>query len=97
MSSVGHRTEGRTLGRGSIRNSEENEFEKWEIIVNQNHKPVRQRFTIAHELAHFFLHKDSKSSFHDKDSAFSDRIKKTRWNIRLIILQPKYLCRKIKF
>jgi Zn-dependent peptidase ImmA (M78 family) len=26
------------------------------IVVNQNHHPNRQRFTIAHEIGHFFLH-----------------------------------------
>lgn len=26
----------------------------WSIIVNQNHSMVRKRFTIAHELGHFF-------------------------------------------
>lgn len=31
------------------------------IIVNESHPLVRQRFTIAHELGHFFLHQ--KSSF----------------------------------
>lgn len=30
----------------------------FEILVNKNDPPVRQRFTIAHELGHFFLHKD---------------------------------------
>ncbi len=29
----------------------------YRIIVNANHSPHRQRFTIAHELAHFILHK----------------------------------------
>lgn len=28
------------------------------ILVNQAHHPNRQRFTIAHELAHYILHKD---------------------------------------
>lgn len=27
------------------------------IVVNQRHSPVRQRFTIAHEIAHLVLHK----------------------------------------
>ena len=30
------------------------------IIYNKDQSNVRQRFTIAHELAHFILHKDSK-------------------------------------
>lgn len=29
------------------------------IRVNKNHYPTRRRFTIAHEIAHFILHKDS--------------------------------------
>ena len=28
------------------------------IIVNKNHPKVRQRFTIAHEIAHYVLHRD---------------------------------------
>lgn len=31
---------------------------KFEIIVNKNNPGVRQRFTIAHELGHYFLHRD---------------------------------------
>ncbi|MCL2588798.1 MAG: ImmA/IrrE family metallo-endopeptidase [Oscillospiraceae bacterium] len=32
------------------------------IIVNKNDVPERQRFTIAHELGHYFLHFDRNSS-----------------------------------
>jgi Zn-dependent peptidase ImmA (M78 family) len=28
------------------------------ISVNQNHSPTRQRFTLAHEIAHYILHRD---------------------------------------
>lgn len=35
-----------------------NETKKFEILVNSKDVKVRQRFTIAHELGHFFLHKD---------------------------------------
>ena len=31
----------------------------FKIVVNANHKAERQRFTVAHELAHFLLHKDA--------------------------------------
>lgn len=32
--------------------------EKFEILVNKNDAKVRQRFTIAHEIGHYFLHQD---------------------------------------
>lgn len=41
-----------------------NENEK-AIYINANDKPGRQRFTIAHEIAHILLH-------HQKDSVFTD-------------------------
>lgn len=37
---------------------------KWEIGVNSLHHPNRQRFTIAHELGHYFLHRD-RAPFED--------------------------------
>lgn len=51
----------------------ENEKEV-KIFVNKFHAHPRQRFTISHELGHFFLHKnigihiDKKSFFRDKSS-----------------------------
>lgn len=41
---------------GAIRYDKEDK--KFEILINKNDSPVRQRFTIAHELGHFFLHKE---------------------------------------
>lgn len=35
------------------------------IVVNVRHHPNRQRFTIAHELGHYVLHKDSPAVFVD--------------------------------
>jgi len=29
---------------------------KWLILVNKNHPPTRQRFSVAHELGHLYLH-----------------------------------------
>lgn len=37
----------------------------WVIGVNSLHHSRRQRFTIAHELAHFMLHKQNMDSFED--------------------------------
>lgn len=32
--------------------------DKFEILINKDDARVRQRFTIAHEIGHFFLHKE---------------------------------------
>ena len=41
---------------GAIRYKKEED--KFEILVNKNDAKTRQRFTIAHELGHYFLHQD---------------------------------------
>ena len=41
---------------GAIRLDKENN--KYEILVNSEDSEVRKRFTIAHELGHYFLHKE---------------------------------------
>jgi hypothetical protein len=38
---------------------------KWIITVNKSHHENRQRFTLAHELAHYVLHKSEGDSFTD--------------------------------
>lgn len=38
----------------------------WVIGVNSLHHPKRQRFTIAHELGHYFLHSVEKDRFSDE-------------------------------
>lgn len=35
----------------------------WICAVNVNHHPTRRRFTVAHEIAHYLLHKDDRASF----------------------------------
>ena len=37
----------------------------WIIQVNVNHNKKRQRFTLAHELGHYILHKERNSDFKD--------------------------------
>ena len=37
----------------------------WVIGVNQLHNSKRQRFTIAHELGHFYMHKEKNILFED--------------------------------
>lgn len=40
------------------------------IYVNENDAPVRQRFTMAHELGHYFLHlKDTEGNFFDNEKS----------------------------
>jgi Zn-dependent peptidase ImmA (M78 family) len=39
---------------------------KWLITINALHHPNRRRFTIAHELGHYFLHGKKHSDFVDK-------------------------------
>lgn len=38
---------------------------RWIINVNALHHPRRQRFTIAHELGHYFLHRDANKQYED--------------------------------
>jgi Zn-dependent peptidase ImmA (M78 family) len=39
----------------------------FQIYVNSSHSIVRKRYTIAHELGHFYLHKDQVSAFIDPE------------------------------
>lgn len=41
-----------------IRDIDRGGFSGYSIIVNATHAPVRKRFTAAHEVAHFLLHRD---------------------------------------
>lgn len=37
----------------------------WVMSVNKSHNPKRQKFTLAHEYAHYLLHKENSLSFVD--------------------------------
>lgn len=37
----------------------------WNICINSLHNKKRQRFTLAHELGHYILHKEKNSEFRD--------------------------------
>lgn len=39
----------------------------WRIKVNSLHHPNRQRFTIAHEVAHYILHRKDSTEFNDSE------------------------------
>ena len=40
------------------------------LVINNNHHWSRQRFTLAHELGHFLLHKDTATVFIDESPLF---------------------------
>jgi len=49
---------------GVLRKSPESS--KWEMLVNAKHHPNRQRYTIAHELGHYCLHRHFQIEFEDR-------------------------------
>lgn len=59
----------------SVSGKLEHKNNKWVVIVNKLHHPNRQRFTMAHELAHYYLHRDSSDKFADttffRDDAYT--------------------------
>ena len=56
---------------GALIRNPENENE-WGIFVNPKARPERRRFTIAHELGHFILHRPIQPSFQcDKESVYT--------------------------
>lgn len=48
-----------------------NEGSSWTIFVNKKHSGNRQRYTMAHEFAHYCLHRDYSQNF--KDTSFFRR------------------------
>ncbi|WVK04401.1 ImmA/IrrE family metallo-endopeptidase [Xanthomonas campestris pv. olitorii] len=41
----------------------------WVAGINSHHHRVRQRFTLAHEIAHFVLHRNQQAAFRDQTFA----------------------------
>ena len=66
--------------------------EKYEIFVNGQHPLVRRRFTIAHELAHFILHRDEIGNGITDDvlyrSGLSNKMEKEANQLAADILMP---------
>jgi len=57
------------------------------IAVNLAHPETRRRFTIAHELGHFFLHRDAPAHYdpqHLVGSHFRAKVTGTMWDAREI-------------
>lgn len=42
------------------------EKDSWELLINKNHHCNRQRYTVAHELGHYCLHKHLRTEFQDQ-------------------------------
>lgn len=78
-----------------------NGIPKYTIIVNQNDNPYRQRFTIAHELAHFILHKFFIGDGIQEDalyrSGLSDAMERQANRLAADILMPENLVKKLMF
>jgi Zn-dependent peptidase ImmA (M78 family) len=49
---------------GVLRKSPESS--KWEMLINAKHHPNRQRYTMAHELGHYCLHRHIQIEFEDR-------------------------------
>lgn len=67
------------------------------IGVNDNEAPVRQRFTIAHELGHFFLHprKDTFVDYRDnKKDIMRTAVEKQANMFAAALLMPRTLLEK---
>jgi Zn-dependent peptidase ImmA (M78 family) len=54
---------------GYIKIVNQNHFE---IAINQKHTPLRQKFTLAHELGHYFLHGQKLNGQHTDIALFRD-------------------------
>ena len=71
---------------------------KWIICVNKNHNIKRQRFTIAHELGHFMLHKDKNVEFKDSTFFRSNALDSIEYNANEFaarLLMPEEIVRQL--
>lgn len=72
---------------------------KWIIRVNRHEHKNRQRFTIAHEIAHFILHKDAITDRVVDDKFYRSGLSEKReWEANALaadILMPWSLIRKL--
>jgi hypothetical protein len=75
------------------------ESDKWEIRVNRHEPKVRQRFTIAHEIAHFVLHRHTFGDELVDDTFYRSGLPETREfeanKLAAEILMPWPLIRKL--
>lgn len=84
-----------TLGPGISGEIRPNDDDGFIIRVNRHDPPKRQRFTVAHELAHFLLHRDEIGNGIEDDvlyrSSLSDRREQQANRLAADILMPGQL------
>ncbi|MGO4221853.1 ImmA/IrrE family metallo-endopeptidase [Lysobacter sp. TAF61] len=72
---------------------------RWVVGVNSLHHSNRQRFTIAHEIAHYILHRDHEQSFVDQTFArrsdSPDRMERDADRFAAELLMPESEVRKL--
>jgi len=70
----------------------------WIVGVNAQHHVNRQRFTIAHEIAHYILHRDPKKEFVDETfarrSSGGDKVEREADEFAAELLMPEQDIRK---
>lgn len=69
----------------------------WLIKVNNKHNSKRQRFTIAHELGHFMLHRNKSALFEDKvffRAVEKDNMEYAANSFAALLLMPESRVRK---
>lgn len=80
-----------------VRDPERGGASGFAIYVNAKHSEVRRRFTIAHEIAHFVLHRDLISDGITEDalyrSGLSDAVEREANGLAAEILMPRHLVR----
>tara|TARA_R110000782_G_scaffold13730_22_gene40365 strand:- start:5887 stop:6390 length:504 start_codon:yes stop_codon:yes gene_type:complete len=80
---------------GMIRKNDDG---KYDIYVNASHSPSRRRFTIAHELAHYILHRVQIGDGITDDalyrSGLSNYIESEANQLAADILMPRHLLQK---
>lgn len=72
----------------------------YSIVVNDSEPAVRQRFTIAHEIAHYLLHRELIGSGVEDDALYRSRLSNSREaaanNLAAEILMPYELLRNLQ-
>lgn len=77
------------------------EKDGWRLVVNQDDSPTRKLFTVAHELGHYFLHKEDTSKFIDGQfvSSYWKRTEEDKFALKEIeanefagsLIMPKFI------